>query len=79
MVPDAGDAVDFCRMFCGSSALPRKEDAQKTEVSIMYDVMSPHAVDFIDDGEIQATLKFAEENKDNAALISEIIAKGGYF
>ena len=41
----------------------------------MYDVMSPHAVDFIDDGEIQTTLKFAEENKSNAALISEIIAK----
>lgn len=41
----------------------------------MYDVMSPHAVDFIDDGEILATLKFAEENKDNAELISGRIAK----
>lgn len=41
----------------------------------MYDVMSPHAVDFIDDGEILATLKFAEDNKDNAELISGIIAK----
>lgn len=41
----------------------------------MYDVMSPHAVDFIDDGEIQATLTFADENKNNAALIGEIIAK----
>ena len=41
----------------------------------MYDVMSPHAEDFINDGEILATLKFAEENKSNAALISEIIEK----
>ena len=37
--------------------------------------MSPHAEDFINDGEILATLKFAEENKSNAALISEIIEK----
>ena len=41
----------------------------------MYDVMSPHASDFIDDGEIRATLKFAEENKKNQTLIAEIIEK----
>ena len=41
----------------------------------MYDVMSPHAVDFIDDGEIQATLQYAAENRNNAALIDGILSK----
>jgi len=43
----------------------------------MYDVMSPHAVDFIDDGEILATLRYADENKNNAALVESIIEKAG--
>jgi 2-iminoacetate synthase len=46
---------------------------------IMYDIMSPHAEDFINDGEILATLNFAEENKNNAELISEIIEKAKAF
>ncbi len=41
----------------------------------MYDVMSPHASDFIDDAEIKATLEFAEKNKKNQTLIAEIIEK----
>ncbi len=41
----------------------------------MYDVKSPHADDFINDGEIQATLKFAEEHKHDRALIDEILTK----
>ena len=45
----------------------------------MYDVMSPHAVDFIDDGEIRDTLAFAEANKDNRTLIESIIAKAEKF
>ena len=45
----------------------------------MYDIMSPHAEDFINDGEILATLNFAEENKNNAELISEIIEKAKAF
>ena len=41
----------------------------------MYDIMSPRAVDFIDDTEIRETLAFAEQNKNNAALVDEIIEK----
>ena len=41
----------------------------------MYDVMSPHAVDFIDDGEIQETLRYAAENRNNPALIDSILEK----
>ena len=41
----------------------------------MYDVMSPHAVDFIDDGEIQETLRYAAENRNNTALIDSILEK----
>ena len=41
----------------------------------MYDVKSMKADEFIDDGEILATLKFADENKNNKELIKEIIAK----
>ena len=45
----------------------------------MYDVMSPNAVDFINDGEIQATLQYAAENKNNAALIDEILTEARTF
>ncbi len=41
----------------------------------MYDVKSMKADEFIDDGEILATLKFANENKNNKDLIEQIIAK----
>ena len=41
----------------------------------MYDVMSPHAADFIDDAEINATLQYAAENAGNKALIEDILAK----
>ena len=47
----------------------------KTRRKNMYNVMSPHAEDFINDEEILETLKFAEENKHNEKLISEIIEK----
>lgn len=41
----------------------------------MYNVMSPNAVEFISDEEIKATLEYAEKNKHNATLISEILEK----
>ncbi|MBQ9087834.1 MAG: [Lentisphaeria bacterium] len=41
----------------------------------MYDIMSPHAADFIDDAEINATLQYASENRSNRALITDILAK----
>lgn len=41
----------------------------------MYDKKSKNAVEFINDEEIQETLKWAEENKNNTALIDEILAK----
>ena len=40
-----------------------------------YDPKSLKAEDFINDEEIQATLKYAEENKHNIALIDEILEK----
>lgn len=40
-----------------------------------YDPRSLKAEDFINDEEIQATLKYAEENKYNIALIDEILEK----
>ena len=40
-----------------------------------YDPKSLKAEDFINDEEIQATLKYAEENKYNIALIDEILEK----
>ena len=39
----------------------------------MYDKFSMVADDFINDDEIKATLKYADENKHNASLIKEII------
>ena len=41
----------------------------------MYDRYSMVADDFIDDGEINETLRFADENKHNRELISSIIEK----
>ncbi|MDR0931444.1 MAG: [FeFe] hydrogenase H-cluster radical SAM maturase HydG [Victivallales bacterium] len=41
----------------------------------MYDPKSSKAEDFIDDGEIQATIRFADENKHNFELIDSIIEK----
>ena len=40
-----------------------------------YDPKSLIADEFINDGEILETLKYADENKDNVALIDEILAK----
>ena len=41
----------------------------------IYDPKSLKAEEFINDGEIVDTLKYADENKDNMALIDEIIEK----
>lgn len=41
----------------------------------MYNVLSKKAEEFIDDGEIKATIAYAMENKSNRALIEEIIEK----
>jgi len=41
----------------------------------IYDPKSMHAEEFINDGEIKATLAWAEENKNNVALIDEILEK----
>ena len=41
----------------------------------IYDPKSMHAEEFINDGEIRATLAWAEENKNNVALIDEILEK----
>ena len=41
----------------------------------MYNPKSSNATEFIDHGEILETLKYAEENKHNKALVSEIIEK----
>ena len=41
----------------------------------MYDVKSLKAEEFISDEEIKATLAYADENKDNLALVDEILAK----
>ena len=41
----------------------------------MYNVKSPHAEEFIDDGEIQETLRFAEQHKKDKKMIDEILTK----
>lgn len=41
----------------------------------MYDVNSIHAEEFIDDGEILASLEYAEGNKNNVELINSILEK----
>ncbi|MCL2580340.1 MAG: [FeFe] hydrogenase H-cluster radical SAM maturase HydG [Oscillospiraceae bacterium] len=40
-----------------------------------YDRLSPHARDFLDHDEIVATLKWADENKDNQPLIAQVMQK----
>ena len=40
-----------------------------------YDVKSSKAEEFINDGEINDTLKYASENKTNRTLIKSIIEK----
>ncbi len=42
---------------------------------IKYDPKSPKAEEFINDEEIKATLKYAEENKDNFELIDTLLEK----
>ncbi|HCP96083.1 MAG TPA: [FeFe] hydrogenase H-cluster radical SAM maturase HydG, partial [Anaerovibrio sp.] len=41
----------------------------------MYDMKSMKAEEFISDEEIQATLRYADENKDNMEVIDAILAK----
>ena len=41
----------------------------------IYDPKSLKAEEFINDEEIRETLKYAEENKNNAVLIDEILEK----
>ena len=41
----------------------------------MYNVKSPHATEFIDNEEVLSTLEYAEENKNNVALIDKILEK----
>ena len=41
----------------------------------MYDVKSPHAEDFINDEEIQSTLKYAAEHKHDRELVDAILDK----
>ena len=41
----------------------------------MYDVKSPHADDFINDGEVLATLQFATDHKRDRALVEAILDK----
>ena len=41
----------------------------------MYNVKSSHAEEFIDDGEIQETLRFAEQHKKDKKMIDEILTK----
>ena len=41
-----------------------------------YDPKSTKAEEFINDEEILATLKYADENKNNTALIDSILEKG---
>lgn len=50
-------------------------DQKERSVHTMYNVTSLKAEEFISDEEIQATLAYADANKDNVTLIDEIIAK----
>ena len=43
--------------------------------NIEYNVKSEHAAEFIHDGEIRATLEYARANRNNRALIEEILTK----
>lgn len=44
-----------------------------------YNSKSPNATEFIDDQEIQATLKFAQDNKDNIELLNSILDKASKY
>lgn len=46
-----------------------------TMSNIEYNVKSEHAAEFIHDGEIRATLEYARANRNNRALIEEILTK----
>ena len=41
----------------------------------MYDVKSVHATEFIDNDEVLNTVKYAQDNKNNAELIDKILEK----
>ena len=41
----------------------------------MYDVKSVHATEFIDNNEVLNTVKYAQDNKNNAELIDKILEK----
>ena len=41
----------------------------------MYNMMSPKAEEFISDEEIRECLDYAQKNKNNEALINEILKK----
>lgn len=41
----------------------------------MYDILSPHADDFINDGEVMSSVEYAHANRHNAGLISAILDK----
>ena len=43
----------------------------------MYNPKSKIATEFIDDGEIKDTLRYADENRDNLELIARLIEKAG--
>ena len=47
---------------------------EKRQIQV-YDVKSLKAEEFISDEEIRETLAYADANKDNVALIDEIIEK----
>ena len=44
----------------------------------MYNVKSMNADEFINDGEIKSTLKYAEENKNNRELIKSLIDRANH-
>lgn len=46
-----------------------------TMSNIEYNVKSEHAAEFIHNGEIRATLEYARANRNNRALIEEILTK----
>ena len=41
----------------------------------MYDVKSPYATEFIDNDEVLASMKYADENKNNVELVDKILEK----
>ena len=43
--------------------------------TIQYNPKSPHAAEFIHDGEIRSTLEYARQMRNDRALIEEILLK----